>query len=745
MFGYTASEVIGQSVQILVPADYAGEESEILESIRRGDAVRNLETVRQCKDGRLIDVSVTVSPFFDAPGEVCGAVEIARDITARKQAQQLMAGALHEIMQLKFALDEHAIVAFTDPNGEITYVNDKFCAISKYSSEELLGQSHRIVQSGHHTKEYLENLWNTTAGGGVWKGELKDRAKDGSTYWTQATIVPLVDSVGKPAQYVLIRTDITEQKLASEALLKRGEELERAQREYRAQAELLHWVFDSMGDGVVVAAQDGKIMLFNRVAEQILGEGRIGASHRQWSQECGMFLPDATTPYPLDDLPLSRAIRGETVDRDLVFVRRESEPQGLWLSITARPLNENNETGRGGVMVLRDITAVKRADEAAEIAREAQAANRAKNEFLSRMSHELRTPLNAIIGFAQLLEYGELEPDQLESVNQIGKGGRDLLKLVDQVLDIAHMDAGRLTLSVEPVLTEEAIESAIALVEPLATQMKIRLIVQASSCWKECVLADRQRLQQILLNLLSNAVKFNREGGQVTVGCQRTGSDQLRLEVRDTGMGVAPDKVHLLFRPFERLDAENAGIEGTGVGLALSKRLAEVMGGELGVETELGKGSSFWVELPACESPLTTSEHLWEASEPRPVADAPGVKTILYVEDNPSNSVLMERIVANRPDLKLVSACQGRMGLQLARLHQPRLILLDLHLPDLPGDEVLRYLRADHDTARIPVAMITADVTPGHISRLLAAGAQTYFTKPLDVKSLLRFFDETLG
>jgi len=745
MFGYRASDIIGRSIELLIPPDRAGEETEILRHTRCGEYTRNLETVRQCQDGRSIDVSVTVSPIIDGYGRVIGAAKVVRDITARKQTEQLMAGALQEIMHLKLALDEHAIVAITDLNGEITYVNEKFCAISKYSQAELVGQSHRIVQSNHHTKEYLQDLWRTTSEGRVWKGELRDRAKDGSTYWTQATIVPFPGPDGRPQQYVAIRTDISEQKMATEALLARSQELERAKVEYRAQAELLRWVFDSMGDGVVVAAEDGKIILLNPVAEQLMGTGRVGMSHRQWAQDCGMFLPDMTTPYPPEDLPLSRAIRGEDVDRALVFVRGGTPGQERWLTVTTRPLHEGNQTGNGGVMVLRDISEVKRAEKAAEAAREAEAANRAKNEFLSRMSHELRTPLNAILGFAQILEYGDLDPEQLESVEQIGKAGRHLLKLVNHVLDISRIEAGRLALSVEPVLAGEAVEATISLIEPVAKQMNIAVTVQPSAHWKECILADRPRLLQVLLNLLSNAIKFNRERGQVTVDCERADSGRLRVAVRDTGMGIPADKTHLLFRPFERLEAEAAGIEGVGIGLALSKRLVEAMRGELGVETEGGKGSTFWVDFPTCECPLEGNRALLETHKSPAASPGAPVKTILYVEDNPSNSVLMDRIVANRPDLRLLSAAQGRLGLELARLHQPQLILLDLHLPDLPGEEVLRLLQADHDTAHIPVAVITADAMPSRISRSLVAGAQACFTKPVDVKSLLQFFDQTLS
>ena len=378
---------------------------------------------------------------------------------------------------------------------------------------------------------------------------------------------------------------------------------------------------------------------------------------------------------------------------------------------------------------------------------EAEQANHAKSEFLSRMSHELRTPLNAILGFAQLLEIDVLRRDQRECVEQILKGGRHLLNLINEVLDIARIEAGRMTLSTEPILIEEALESAVALVEPLASQRNVAIRLQPSPQVKRYVLADRQRLQQIFLNLLSNAIKYNHEGGSVALVCKNGNTNRLRLEVRDTGAGIPPEKMKLIFSPFERLGAEQSGIEGSGIGLALSRRLVEAMAGQIGVESEIGRGSTFWLELPTAEGPVEMYERIYDndnlgVPEPEPVAKA---NTVLYIEDNPSNSRLMERIFANRPEVKLIVAMQGRLGLELARQHRPDLILLDLHLPDLPGNEVLMRLRGHPETSTIPVAMISADATPGQINRLLAAGAQVYFSKPLEVKNLLRFVDETLG
>ena len=281
---------------------------------------------------------------------------------------------------------------------------------------------------------------------------------------------------------------------------------------------------------------------------------------------------------------------------------------------------------------------------------------------------------------------------------------------------------------------------------PLALQSVVSIRLQETPDWQRHVLADRQRFQQVLLNLLSNAIKYNRRGGTVTVSCHVVDETRFRVAVRDTGQGLSAEQLCRLFRPFERLGSDHYGIEGTGIGLALSKRLVDAMGGAIGVDSQLGIGSTFWVDLPICAGLLENFEqsHTDEAREfPVPVAGK--ITKLLYVEDNLSNNLLMERILESRPEVQLISAMQGRLGIELARQHRPDLICLDLHLPDINGDEVLRILRTQPATADIPVAMISADATPGQIERLMAAGANAYFTKPLDVKAMLRYVDEVLG
>ena len=297
---------------------------------------------------------------------------------------------------------------------------------------------------------------------------------------------------------------------------------------------------------------------------------------------------------------------------------------------------------------------------------------------------------------------------------------------------------GRLAISVEPVSITEVVRESLDLVAPLAAAEDVRLTGGAAGLPTRFVMGDRQRLKQVLLNLLSNAVKYNRKGGLVNLSVEETAEGRVRINVHDTGPGIAPEKLKLVFTPFERLGIEQTGIEGTGLGLALSKRLSEAMGGTLGVESAVGRGSTFWVELSQTDSPVDRIERTGAPLPGKVDLDASKkAQIILYIEDNLSNLKLIQRLLAHRPEVRLVPAMQGRLGLDLAREHRPALILLDLHLPDIPGDEVLQRLQADPETRQIPVVVISADATPGQVDRLLAAGARAYLTKPLDVKTLL--------
>lgn len=394
--------------------------------------------------------------------------------------------------------------------------------------------------------------------------------------------------------------------------------------------------------------------------------------------------------------------------------------------------------------VAQEAEILRRSAELHDLSNQLRDANSAKNEFLSRMSHELRTPLAAVLGFAELLTLADLEPEQHEWSSVILRAGRHLLDLVNEVLDISRIESGDLAMSVEAIALEPLLDSAYELVGPLAAARRITLHPPAVRMGSGYLLADAQRLKQVLVNLLSNAVKYNRDGGEVLVTVEPQYPEAVRIAVTDTGRGIAPALIDRLFIPFDRLDAAQSGVEGTGLGLALSRRLVETMGGTLDAESTLGEGSTFSITLrrgePTAVDVIAEKERA--ILEPRVY---PAERRLLYIEDTATNVRLVEQVLRSRPSVKLLPAMLGSLGLDLAREHQPDLILLDLHLPDLEGDDVLTELRAHEQTAHIPVVMLSADATGRSVEPLLAAGAHAYLTKPIGVREFLEVVDELLG
>ena len=465
----------------------------------------------------------------------------------------------------------------------------------------------------------------------------------------------------------------------------------------------------------------------------------LGYSEEELAQRTTL---DVTVPEDIE--------RGNEISKALLdgappvsFEKRYIRKNGgtLWVSRTACLIRGHDSKPQHYLVMVEDITERKNNAAAIEAKEEADRANRAKSEFLSRMSHELRTPLNAILGFGQLLEKQVPTDVQRTRVGYITSAGRHLLNLINEVLDISRIEADRMQLSPEPVCLADALPEVIDLMRPLAAERSTKLLM-SSPVDADCfVMADKQRFKQVLLNLMSNAVKYTPIRGKVSISCDASSKNTVRIAVTDTGGGIAADKLARLFTPFDRLGAEYSAIEGTGLGLALSQRLMHAMGGSISASSTLGRGSTFWVELPCAESPLAAGrEGLLEQQE-RHVFD--GKRKILYIEDNLSNLTLIEEILREQPEIELLSAMQGQLGLDLARKHLPDLILLDLHLPDLPGWEVLSRLRSQEDTRDIPVVIISADATNRQIEQLMATGARAYLTKPLDVNEFFRVLEET--
>ncbi len=564
-----------------------------------------------------------------------------------------------------------------------------------------------------------------------------------------------------------------------------------AQRAADERRSMLESIFHASPDTIVVSDVAGRIIVGSTYAGIVGltdddlpadadGEGR--------ASEVSRFADVSPADRKLLDSLTARCLAGEPTPDPVITSSRLPDGQVRTFETRARPVLDHTGRVTGTVTVSRDVTdRVHLEHSLRNASAEARRASQAKNDFLSRMSHELRTPLNAILGFAQLLELDELPEEQQSSIDQIERAGQHLLSLINEVLDISRIESGRLSLSLELVAVEGVLDEVTALLGPAAEAAGLQLTVASGPERDRLVHADRQRLLQVLLNLGSNALKYNERGGSVAFRTSQTSGDRIRFEVRDTGPGIPIEQQGQLFVPFSRLGAERSAVEGTGVGLALSKQLVELMGGAIGVESVPGHGSTFWVELLEAReedalSDLAGGREEAEQSETErelnagavafgatgtgngttPAADASSLEyaspvtsrngdsegraarqglVVLQIEDNASNATLVEQILARRPEVHLVSTPEGGLGLELAREYRPDLILLDLHLPDLPGDELLYRLRAVPELSDTKVVVVSADATPGRIRRMLDLGVEGYLTKPVDVEALLRLVD----
>jgi PAS domain S-box-containing protein len=604
-------------------------------------------------------------------------------------------------------------LVIVDSRGRIVLMNAQSERMFGFGREELIGQPiERLVPerfANRHLEQrdpYIRDPRTREMGIGL---ELFARRKDGSEFPVEISLSPLKTDAGTLVSAAV--RDVTERKRAE---------------------QLFRGLLEAAPDGMVIVDRKGNIVLLNAQSERLFGYSR-----------------DELIGQPIERLVPDRFTASHSTHRAFYTEDPHTREMGIGLDLFARRKDGSEfpveislsplqtESGTLVSAAVRDVTERRR------VKQEAERANQAKSDFLSRMSHELRTPLNAILGFGQLLELESLKPQQEDSLKQIMRAGRHLLDLIDEVLDISRIEAGRLPVSPEPVRVANAVSEAIQLVQPAASERQVTFEGGGRVHGDWYVLADRQRLRQVLLNLLSNAVKYNRPGGTVEVKLNPIGERRLRISVLDTGPGIPDHFFDRLFQPFERLGASESGVQGTGLGLALSKGLIEAMGGSMHASSKWGEGSTFSVELPWVEAPVVAFEQIKEDLPMRQGTEQQ-TRTLLYIEDNLSNLRLIERVLELRPGYELLSAMQASLGLELAETHRPDVILLDLHLPDMRGEEALLRLQQQEATRGIPVVIISADATPGQIQRLIGSGATAYLTKPLNVRRFLELIDDTL-
>ena len=538
------------------------------------------------------------------------------------------------------------------------------------------------------------------------------------------------------------KTDGINELLRQETLLKTG--------------ALQNAILTSANFSIIATDEKGIIQLFNVGAERMLGYlaaevvNKINPSDIHDPQEVqaraeALSVELATTITPGFEALAFKASRGIEDIYELTYICKDGSRFPAIVSITA--LRDDYGDIIGYLLIGTDNSVRKQVElELNKAMAVAEKANLAKSDFLSSMSHELRTPLSAILGFAQLMESGSPvpTPTQKRSIDQILQAGWYLLELINEILDLALIESGKLSLSLEPISLAEVMQECQAMIEPQAKKRGIGVVFPKFEI-RHYVKADRTRVKQVLINLLSNAIKYNKAGGTVAVQCITDTPGRIRICVEDTGEGLTAEKLDQLFQPFNRLGQEANVEEGTGIGLVVAKRLIEWMGGSIGVESTVGKGSVFWIEMNLTAEPQATADAADPmASAALPIHSDAQLRTVLYVEDNPANLMLVEDLIARRPDIRLLTARNGISGVAIARESLPDVVLMDINLPGISGIEALRILADDPTTAHIPVVALSANAMPRDIEKGLEAGFFRYLTKPIKVNEFMNTLDVAL-
>ena len=570
----------------------------------------------------------------------------------------------------------------------------------------------------------------------------------------------VVYSTLRKSQLQLEREVYRETQLRLEGQKTTNEQLRQLNTGLQVSEERLAVTLQSIGDGVITTDAAGRVALLNAVAEQLTGWTQAAAADRPVDEVFRIFNQETRRPavIPVQETLARGTIQG--LANHTVLIARDGRECAI--ADSCAPIRGRDGQVIGAVLVFRDVTeeyavqkAVRDSESALKLSngalvtarRAADQANLAKSEFLSSMSHELRSPLNAILGFAQLMETDTEQPtpQQATRISQILQAGWHLLNLINEVLDLAVIESGKVSLSCEAVSLGDVMAQCRSMMEPQARKRGIQMTFPLFEN-PVFVRADMTRLKQIVINLLSNAIKYNREEGTVMVDCTVSTPERIRISVRDSGAGLSPEKVAQLFQPFNRLGQEAGGVVGTGIGLVVTKRLAELMAGTVGVESTPGTGSVFWCELTATAAPQILAA-VGEVTIAGRSSTAAGLteRTVLCVEDNPANMELVKQLVGRCPNLRLLTAVNGTLGVELARTARPTVIIMDINLPGINGIEALRILRADPATAHIPVVALSANAMPRDITHGLEAGFFRYITKPIRVADFMDTLNTALG
>ena len=768
MLGYTALEVVNK----ITPADISDPQEiiarakalsvELATQIEPGfealvfKASRGIEDIYELtyirKDGSRFPAIVSVTALRDDQDSIIGYLLIGTDNTARKQAEEalLKAGALQNAI---FNSANFSSIA-TDAKGVIQIFNVGAERMLGYTAAEVMNQitpanisdSQEVIARAKALSIELSTQIEPGFEALVFKAsrgiediyELTYIRKDGSRFPAMVSVTALRDEAEVIIGYLLIGTDNTVRKQVEEERKKLDQRL-------RDQQFYTRSLIESNIDALMTTDPAGIISDVNKQMEALTGCTRdelIGAPFKNYFTE-----PDRAEAG-------IRRVLNENKVTNYELTARARDGKETVVSYNATTFHDRERNLQGVFAAARDITERKLLDQVLQennvelqnAMSAAEKANLAKSEFLSSMSHELRTPLSAILGFAQLIESGvpPPTPTQKRSVDQILLAGWYLLNLINEILDLALIESGKLSLSPEPVSLAAVMHECEDMIEPQVQKRGVTMVFPDREL-PYFIKADRTRIKQILINLLSNAIKYNRRGGKVVVDCIEVSAGRIRICVEDTGQGLSPEQIAQLFQPFNRLGQEAHAEEGTGIGLVMTKRLVELMGGVIGVESTVGEGSIFWVEMNLTDE---RQAHIDNADFPRaatlqlPVGSK--LRTLLYVEDNPANLMLVERLIDRRPDLRLLTAGDGYSGIEIARASMPDVILMDINLPGISGIKALRILSDDPATAHIPIVALSANAMPRDIEKGLDAGFFKYLTKPLKINEFMDTLDEVL-
>lgn len=677
----------------------------------------NILFAKQSKQSRYYELAITLLSFIML-------LYLAWMFTRLQATSQTLSKSLKELEFQKFALDQHSIVSIADQEGKITYSNDKFSEISQYSKEELLGNDYRLVNSGFHPSDFFKQLWETIQNGQVWHGEIRNKRKDGSYYWVDSTIVPLMDKDGKPKEYISIRTDITSSKALNEHIIN--------------QRAFYENIIETLGEGLYVQDAKGLCVYMNSEAEKLLGWSREEMLGRPVHDTIHTQTPDGHD-LPAHDCPIMNDVKkfGKAQMDNQVFVRKDGSVFPVTLS--SRALLDANGHILNTVVAFQDISERKASESSVIQAKDsAERANRVKSDFLANMSHEIRTPMNGIIGMADLALDTDLTPEQREYINIVKTSADALLDIINDILDFSKIESGKMDMEAIYFSLEQMLRDTVKSMAARAHQKKLELLLHVTPDVPDKIIGDPGRLRQVLINLIGNAIKFT-ESGEIEVHVKKVdgalmGNAKLEFSVRDTGIGIPEDKFQTIFESFSQADTSiTRKYGGTGLGLSISNKIIDMMGGQLSLQSKVGVGSTFYFTI---DVPVISNESLVQYQEPAPVKGM----AVLVVDDNTTNQKILQEMLQNWGMLPTIASC-GKDALtaleKAADAGQPyQLVILDVQMPEMSGFELVEHMRNAPEQKPATVMMLTSAGNRGDAARCRELGISGYLMKPVSQSDL---------